>query len=44
MLMLCSLHRPVRSLMLGHSQLKTTQRYAHLLQATLLEAIDAASR
>jgi len=28
---------------LGHSQLKTTQRYAHLSQTTLLEAVDAAA-
>ncbi len=28
---------------LGHSQLNTTQRYAHLSQATLLEATNAAS-
>jgi integrase len=28
---------------LGHSQLNTTQRYAHLSQATLLEAANAAS-
>ncbi|MFH1020477.1 MAG: tyrosine-type recombinase/integrase [Pseudomonadota bacterium] len=28
---------------LGHSQLKTTQRYAHLSQATLLAAVDAAA-
>jgi len=27
---------------LGHAQLKTTQRYAHLSQ-TLLEAVDAAA-
>ena len=26
---------------LGHTQLKTTQRYAHLSQATLLEAVDS---
>lgn len=26
---------------LGHTQLKTTQRYAHLSQTTLLEAVDA---
>ena len=25
---------------LGHTQLKTTQRYAHLSQATLLEAVE----
>jgi integrase len=28
---------------LGHRQLKTTQRYAHLSQETLLEAVDAAA-
>ena len=28
---------------LGHAQLKTTQRYAHLSQATLLDATNAAS-
>ena len=28
---------------LGHSQLNTTQRYAHLSQATLLDATNAAS-
>jgi integrase len=28
---------------LGHSQLKTTQRYAHLSQETLLAAVDAAA-
>lgn len=28
---------------LGHTQLKTTQRYAHLSQATLLEAVDSLS-
>ena len=28
---------------LGHSQLKTIQRYAHLSQETLLEAVDAAA-
>ena len=27
---------------LGHTQLKTTQRYAHLSQTTLLEAVEAA--
>ena len=26
---------------LGHSQIKTTQRYAHLSQETLLEAVDS---
>ena len=26
---------------LGHTPLKTTQRYAHLSQATLLEAVDS---
>jgi len=31
------------SSILGHSQLKTTQRYAHLSQETLLEAVDAAA-
>jgi integrase len=31
------------SQVLGHSQLKTTQRYAHLSQETLLEAVDAAA-
>ena len=29
---------------LGHSQLKTTQRYAHFSQETLLEAVDAAAK
>lgn len=29
---------------LGHSQLKTTQRYAHLAQEILLEAVDAAAK
>jgi integrase len=29
---------------LGHSQIKTTQRYAHLANATLVEAANAASR
>ena len=28
---------------LGHSQLKTSQRYAHLSQETLLAAVDAAA-
>lgn len=28
---------------LGHDQLKTTQRYAHLSQETLLGAVDAAA-
>jgi integrase len=28
---------------LGHSQLKTSQRYAHLSQETLLQAVDAAA-
>jgi site-specific recombinase XerD len=28
---------------LGHSQLKTTQRYAHLSQDTLLQAVDQAA-
>jgi len=28
---------------LGHSQIKTTARYSHLSQDTLLEAVDAAS-
>jgi hypothetical protein len=31
------------SSILGHSQLKTTQRYSHLSQETLLEAVDAAA-
>jgi hypothetical protein len=29
---------------LGHSQLKTTQRYSHLAPETLLNAADAAAR
>jgi len=29
---------------LGHSQLKTTERYAYLSQETLLEAFDAAAK
>ena len=29
---------------LGHTQIKTTQRYAHLSQETLLDAANAASR
>ena len=28
---------------LGHTQLKTTQRYSHLSQETLLAAVDAAA-
>ena len=28
---------------LGHTQIKTTQRYAHLSNATLLAAVNAAS-
>ena len=31
------------SQVLGHNQLETTQRYAHLSQETLLEAVDAAA-
>ena len=31
------------SQVLGHSQLETTQRYAHLSRETLLEAVDAAA-
>jgi site-specific recombinase XerD len=30
--------------LLGHTQIKTTQRYAHLSPETLLEATNAASR
>jgi site-specific recombinase XerD len=30
--------------LLGHSQIKTTQRYAHLAPETLLEATNAATR
>jgi integrase len=30
-------------IILGHTQIKTTQRYAHLSQDTLLEAVNAAS-
>jgi hypothetical protein len=29
---------------LGHTQIKTTQRYAHLSQDTLLDAVNAASQ
>jgi len=29
---------------LGYSQLKTTQRYAHLSQETLLEDVDATAK
>jgi len=29
---------------LGHTQVKTTQRYAHLSQDTLLDAANAATR
>lgn len=31
------------SKVLGHAQLKTTQRYSHLSQETLLAAVDAAA-
>ncbi len=31
------------SKILGHSQLKTSQRYAHLSNETLLAAVDAAA-
>jgi integrase len=34
---------PLVAKVLGHSQLKTTQRYAHLSQEMLLEAVDAAA-
>ena len=30
--------------LLGHTQVKTTQRYAHLQAETLLEAVDIVSR
>jgi site-specific recombinase XerD len=30
--------------LLGHTQVKTTQRYAHLAPETLLDASDAATR
>lgn len=30
--------------LLGHTQVKTTQRYAHLSQDTLLDAANAATR
>jgi hypothetical protein len=30
--------------LLGHTQIKTTQRYAHLSNATLLDAANAAGR
>jgi site-specific recombinase XerD len=30
--------------LLGHTQIKTTQRYAHLSQETLLEAANAATK